>query len=493
MKIKMKKMISLNSVWVLAAIILAIVFASTNCQEKVPSKSSGQPDDSSGSKLTAESHHHKEMAINKTNISSSPEKTKTFSPQGKAVIFQGKDTTKNEKKLYHCPMHPNYISNKPGECPICGMDLVLIEEEKKEEKVTLPGGTVEISPEKQQFLGVTFGQVAQRELHHLISAYGRLTYDETRLASVTTKFSGWIEKLFINYTGKLVKRGEPLFSIYSPDLVAAQEEYLLAIRAQKTFGPIPSDKGWADLIEASRRRLLLLDINQEQMEKIEKEAKPLRTLTVYSSVTGFVIEKNVVEGKFIMGGENLLSLADLSRLWLLADIYEQDIPFISLGQKVNLEIASFPNENLQGHISYIYPYLEKESRTIKVRVELPNPEYKFKPELYGRLKIHLILGRRLSIPEEAVIDTGERKVVFVVHEGRYFEPREIKLGLKAGDFYEVLSDLEEGEQVVTSAQFLIDSESRLKSAIQSFHQPSQEKKPERKEEKTSPSLSKHIH
>lgn len=521
-----QKLINLKALGRWTAVLLVILFLAVNCQKKASSSSSDLPPSSqSESRVEGSpsslSHQHQEKAM----------------VSGEKVKIK-----KEEKTLYHCPMHPNYIADKPGECPICGMTLVPIEAEKGkvEEKTALPLGTVEISLEKQQLLGVTFGQVERRELHHLISAYGRFTYDETRLASITTKFSGWIEKLFVNFTGKLVKRGEPLFSIYSPELIAAQEEYLLALRAQKTFSPLnrelnlPKEKeekkqidqsqskkekkidpanpfnldenellarypqgdlnqNWSTLIEASRRRLLLWDISQEQIERIEKEAKPFRNLTIYSPATGFIIEKNVVEGQFVMAGEKLFSLADLSRLWLLADIYEQDLSFIHLGQEVDVESASFSNGNLRGRISYIYPYLERESRTVKVRIEFPNSGYKLKPELYGRLKIHLMLGERLSIPEDAVIDTGERRIVFVVHEGRHFEPREVKLGLKAGDYYEVLSGLEEGDQIVTSAQFLIDSESRLKVAMQGLHAHPQEKQTQKKEEKTPPPPAKHIH
>lgn len=526
MKIKMKRksqrLIGLNSIWLGTATLLTILLISINCQQKDSSPSSSLPP--SGQ---SESKHEGSAS------------SFSHQPQEKGIVSGKKAGVKEEKTLYHCPMHPNYISDKPGECPICGMNLVPVEpeKEKKEETAAISGGAVEISPKKQELLGVTFGQVERRELHYLISAYGRLTYDETRLASVTTKFSGWIENLLVNYTGKLVKRGEPLFSIYSPDLVAAQEEYLLALRAKKTFSPdengfnllkekkqenqdlnktkvIPLEvlnirenqkqlikettelnfnQSWVNLLEAARRRLLLWDISQDQIERIEKEGKPFRNLTIFSPATGFVIEKNIVEGQFIMAGEKLLSLADLSQLWLLADIYEQDLPFIHLGQDVDVEIASFSSENLQGRISHIYPYLEKENRTIKVRIEFFNPGYKLKPELYGRLKIHLKLGQRLSIPEEALIDTGERRIVFVVHEGRHFEPREVKLGLKAGNYYEVLGGLEEGEPIVTSAQFLIDSESRLKAAIQGFHEHPQEKKPEEKKEKASAPPAKHIH
>lgn len=514
------------SIFLLIPVMLTFFVWLTNCSEGAKTKAADSRAETRSQSTSSEpalgasvpgqaqhaGHQHEAGEATKTTTASSPEQT-TSTTREKAAA-------KQEKTLYHCPMHPNYISDRPGECPICGMTLVPIEKEEEKESLTLPGGAVEISPERQQLLGVTFGQAERRELHQIISAYGRLSYDETRLASVTTKFSGWVEKLYVDYTGKLVRRGEPLFSIYSPDLIAAQEEYLLALRAQKTFEPregglasrsqgdgrailgsaLNSKRGSADLnpnlaslVEAAKRRLLLWDIDEAQIARMEKEGKPFRSLTIYSPVTGFITEKNVVEGKFVMAGENLFSLADLSRVWLLADIYELDLPLVAVGKEVEVEIASFPGETFRGRITYIFPYLENESRTVKVRVEFPNPGYRLKPEMYGRVKMHLMLGSRLSIPEEAIIDTGERKLVFVVHEGNHFEPREIKLGIKAGEFYEILSGLEEGERVVTSAQFLIDSESRLKAAVKGFHQHPSEKKPEAKEEKAPTPPAKHIH
>jgi len=503
-------------IYVLAGLIILVTIGwLTNCRQKGEKESAAISREAPVSASQAESGSHQHV----------PGVTAAKSPTEES---QKVKQEKEAKTLYHCPMHPNYISDKPGECPICGMTLVPIEEEKKTAEA-MPEGMVEISPEKQQLLGVTFGQVGWRELQRMISAYGRLTYDETRLASITTKFSGWVEALYVDYTGKLVKKGQPLFSIYSPDLMAAQEEYLLALRAQETLGlaqknrhPSQEEAGegvginqteanqaqvtpaksnlfqnikiegtqsnanpgqaglgsslnLSQVVEAAKRRLLLWDISEEQIAELQKTGKPFRALTIYSPVTGFVIEKNVVQGKYVMAGETLFSLADLSRLWLFADIYERDLPFISVGTEVAVEIASFPDEILTGKISYIFPYIQNETRTVRVRVEFANPGFRLKPEMYGRIKLHLPLGRRLALPEEAVIDTGERKLVFVVHEGRHFEPRPVQLGVKAGEYYEVLTGLEEGEQVVTSAQFLVDSESRLKAALKGFHEHAGEK------------------
>lgn len=378
-----------------------------------------------------------------------------------------------KKTRYQCPMHPNYTSDKPGECPICGMTLVPIEEEKHEEmEMAMPEGTVRINPEKQQLIGVTFGRVEFKNLEKKIATVAKMTYDETKITDINTKFPGWIENLYVDFAGKLVKRGQPLFSIYSPELVSAQEEYLLALKAKGYF----EGKAYSEvtdstdtLLEAAKRRLLYWDITQDQIKELEKSKKPQKTTVFYAPFTGFVVEKNALQGKFITAGEKLYQLADISTIWVLADIYEYDLPNVSTGQAVSMEFSSFPGEQFVSKIAYIYPYLEEETRTTKVRIVLPNKDFRFKPEMYGNISIKFNLGSKLTVPENAVLDSGKRKLVFVDKGEGYFEPREVKLGIKTDDGYEVLDGLREGEQVVTSANFLIDSESKLKSAITEPH------------------------
>jgi RND family efflux transporter MFP subunit len=382
------------------------------------------------------------------------------------------ESKKDKKIIYHCPMHPGYTSDKPGECPICGMTLVPVEEEH-EHKEEMAEGAVRISPEKQQLIGVKFDNVEFRNLIKEIRTVARITYDERRLIFINTKFSGWIEDLYVDYTGKLIKKGDPLFSIYSPEIVSAQEEYLLALKAKnlfegKAYSEIP--QGTDALLDSSKRRLIYWDIKEEQIKELERTGKPLRNLVFYSPVTGFVIEKNVLKGKYVMPGENLYKLADISNIWILADIYENDLPLISIGQEASIELPYIPGEKFSGRITYIYPYLENETRTVKVRIELPNRDFKLKPDMFGNIIVNVEIGRRLTVHEDAVIDTGERKIVFVDRGEGLFEPREVKLGLKTGDYYEVLNGLREGERVVTSANFLIDSESKLKSAIKKVHE-----------------------
>lgn len=380
-----------------------------------------------------------------------------------------KEETK--KTIYHCPMHPNYTSDKPGECPICGMTLVPVEEEHKE--MEMPEGTVRISPEKQQLIGVKFGKVEIRNLKKEIRTVAKVTYDERRLTYVNTKFPGWVEDLYVDYTGRLVKKEEPLFAIYSPELVSAQEEYLLALKAKGYFqGEAYSEVAQStdSLLESSRKRLLYWDIKEEQIKELEKTGKPFKTLIFFSPITGFVIEKNILKGKYVMPGENLYKIADISNIWILADIYEHDLNLISIGQQATIELSYLPGEKFSGKITYIYPYLENETRTTKVRIELSNRDFKLKPDMFGNIVINVELGKKLTVHEDAVIDSGERKIVFIDKGEGFFEPREVKLGVKAGEFYEVINGLNEGERVVLSANFLIDSESRLKSAVKKTHE-----------------------
>ncbi len=401
------------------------------------------------------------------------EKSKNISEhQGHQHAIPSEKHKKEESKktLYHCPMHPNYISDKPGECPICGMTLVPVEEEHEK---GMPEGAIEISPEKQQLIGVKFGSVEFRNLTKRIRTVARVTYDERRLTYINTKFPGWVEDLYVDFTGKLIKKGEPLFSIYSPELVSAQEEYLLALKAKDYFkGKAYSEvtQGTETLLESSKRRLLYWDIKEEQIKELERTGKPFKTLIFYSPITGYVIEKNILKGKYVMPGENLYQIADISNIWVLADIYEHELPLISIGQSATFELSYLPGEKFYGKITFIYPYLKNETRTVKVRIELPNRDFKLKPEMFGNIVIDIDVGRRLTVPEDAVIDSGERKIVFIDKGEGIFEPREVKLGIKAGDFYEIIDGISEGERIVTSANFLIDSESKLKSAIKKVHE-----------------------
>jgi multidrug efflux pump subunit AcrA (membrane-fusion protein) len=381
-----------------------------------------------------------------------PSQTQPSAPQAKKKI------------MYRSTMNPNEISDHPGKDSM-GMEMVPFEVEEGGGQVVGGLTTVRISPERQQTIGVTFAEVKAREIHRLIRTVGHVDYVEPAVSVVSLKYEGWIERLFVDETGKLVSAGDPLFEIYSPELVSAQQEYLLAVRAIATLGTGTS------LLKSAREKLSLWDITDRQVEELGRTGQVRRTLMVYSPRGGFVIEKNVLLGQKIMAGESLYKIADLSRVWIYGDIYEYELPFIRKGQDVVIGLSYFPGEIFKGIIAYIYPYLNSETRTVRVRVDVPNAGFRMKPGMYANLSIHVMYGTRLAVPADAVLDSGTRKIVFVDKGDGYLEPREIKAGVQGEGFYEVLEGVTAGERVVTSANFLVDSESSLKAALQQMVQP----------------------
>ena len=332
-------------------------------------------------------------------------------------------------------------------------------------------GIVTIAPERLQTIGVKYEQVVRRSLEKSIRTVGRVAIDERKQAKVTTKFHGWIEQLFVSATGDHVKKGQALFTIYSPDLVATQEEYLLAVRSQKQLGgsEFPEvAQGSKDLLEATKRRFQLWDITDDHIQELEKTGKVLKTLPIHSPITGTVIKKDTLAGAHVDAGVELYTIADLSHIWILADIYEYELSFIKAGQKAAVTLSYDPGTVLTGHLSFIYPTLDPKTRTAKVRFELDNRDDTLKPDMYANVELRVSLGTRLAIPQEAVIESGRKQVVFLHHGGGKLEPRLIKTGVKTGEWSEVLEGLKEGEHIVTSANFLIDSESRLKSVVESM-------------------------
>jgi RND family efflux transporter MFP subunit len=331
----------------------------------------------------------------------------------------------------------------------------------------VPGyAEVELDPERTKRMGVVTQPIAYRDFIHTIRTVGVVSLDETRVATVQTKFSGWIEDLYVDFVGKHVKRGEPLFSVYSPELVASQQEYLLALRnlENKPAGA-PGPEDWARRLAASARtRLERWDIPPEEIAALEKERTPRRTLVINSPRQGVVLSKTAVEGMNVEPGMNMFVIADLSTVWVQADLYERDLLHIRVGQQCSLMIEALPGRTLTGVVEFISPVLDETTRTAKVRLRFANRDNVLKPGMYGTVEITHQLARGLALPEDALIDTGERKIVFVATgEGR-FEPREIQAGNQVDGFYQVLSGLSEGEFVVVGAQFLLDSESRLRAA-----------------------------
>jgi Cu(I)/Ag(I) efflux system membrane fusion protein len=333
-------------------------------------------------------------------------------------------------------------------------------------------GQIQISPEKIQKLGVTTATVAKRALVRSIRALGSIQIDERRVHAVTPKFEGWIQRLHVNATGQAIKRGQPLLEIYSPELVTAQQEYLIARQGQQALqqGSAQARDTAARLVENALQRLHYWDITPAQLQRLQSLEKPLDTLPLLAPVNGVVLEKPAVEGMRFMPGELLFRIADLSTVWLLADVFEQDIGGVRPGQAVQVHINAYPERLFSGKVGFIYPTLATETRTVKVRVELPNGEGLLKPGLYGSVTLASQEEKdaRLAVPDSAVIDSGTRKIVLLQRNEGRFEPRVVKLGRQTDGYYEVLEGLEAGDEVVTRANFLIDAESNLKSALGSF-------------------------
>jgi len=416
--------------------------------------------------------------------------------------------------VYQCPMHPSVVQDHPGDCPICGMKLVKVEKPKpsaqastksapkllfyrspmdpqqtsptprKDEmgmdylpvyerdlapdKPTVQGlAAIEIDPARQQLIGLKTSEVEHGSVGGAIRTVGRVAIDETRVRHVNLKVPAFVERIYVDYVGKKVNKGDPLFSIYSPELLSTQEEYLLALKTRDDLAklggaPRGEDNG---LVAAARRKLELWDIPSAAMDQIERTRTPTKTLTLHSPASGVVTKKDVVEGMKLDAGAMPYEIVDLSVVWVLADVYESELRLVKEGMAATLTLAAFPNREFKGKVVFLDPLLDPQTRTVKVRITVPNPSGELRPEMFGEV---VLLGSRHdanTIPADAVIDSGTEKVVFVaVGEGK-FEPRVLKMGLSDGSRVEVVSGLSLGERVVTRANFLVDSESRLRASL----------------------------
>jgi len=332
----------------------------------------------------------------------------------------------------------------------------------------LTSRTVTIAPERLQMVGVKFEEVSRRPLEKVIRTVGRVEIDERRLARINLKFAGWIDGLFVSAIGDRVKKGQILFTIYSPDIVATQEEYLLALESIKELGQseFPEvSRGAKDLLEATRRRFQLWDITPNHIRHLEQTGRVLRTLPMHSPITGTVVRMEARRGTYVSPGTELYMIADLAHIWILGDIYEYELPFIAIDQKATVTLSYDPSTKLQGKVGFIYPTLDPKTRTAKVRFELENPGEKLKPEMYANVALKIPLGTRLAVPRDAIIESGERQLIFIHHGNGKLEWRSVTLGVSAGDWVEVVEGLKEGDHIITSANFLIDSESQLKAAV----------------------------
>jgi membrane fusion protein, copper/silver efflux system len=414
-----------------------------------------------------------------------------------------KSTPPTEKTLYTCSMHPQVIQDQPGDCPICGMKLVPTRKgtasagkdpqengrKIKYYKSTMLLGeisqtprkdsmgmdmipvyegdretqTITVDPATVQKMGVRTAVATKGPLRRVIRTVGTIDYNETALADVTTKFRGWIEKLYVDSTGKQVHKGEPLFDIYSPDLYGAQSEYVLALNQGGTGG----------LKASARQKLKLFDVSEDQIAELEKTRQPQRTLRVDAPIDGIVVEKNAVQGQMVEAGMKLYRLADLGIVWVQSQIYEQDLSLLKLGQEAEVSLSYLPDRKFRGRITYIYPTVDEKTRTARVRMEFHNPGLFLKPGMFATVELHAELDPdALLIPDTAVLRSGDKNTVFVALENGEFEPRLVTLGPRGdNDQYQILSGIKEGERVVTSGQFLLDSESQLREAIQKMLKP----------------------
>jgi len=379
-------------------------------------------------------------------------------------------TAKRERKIKYwvSPMDPGYVRDKPGKAP-CGMDMVPVYEDV--EGAAVAPGVIAVSPTTVQSMGVRTAKVEVKPLSRVTTAVGLVTYNERNLAVINTKVNGWVEKLYVNATGDPVRKGQTLLSIYSPELVSAQEEYLLAWRNLQSLGKSPIKEmaeGAQRLAQAARRRLEYFDITPSQIEALKNTGQVKKNLVLISPANGIVTKRLVTQGMYVQAGMPLLEVADLTTVWVDADIYQYELPWIKVGQPAFMTLQYLPGETFPGTIDYLYPYLKGETRTAKVRLRFPNPKLKLKPEMFAQVKIESpVTKEAVVVPTEAVLDTGLKQHVFIALGQGRFEPREVKLGVEGNDgLREVLSGLQGGEEVVTSAQFLLDSESRFREAVQ---------------------------
>lgn len=373
------------------------------------------------------------------------------------------------KIMYRSTMNPSETSDRPGKDSM-GMEMVPVESPVADDGHEAPPGRseIQIPMERLQQIGVTFGTVATKRAAGILHTTGRVALDETRVHHVHTKFSGWIERLHVDYEGKRVARGDPLFTIFSPDLVATQEELLRALEARRSLGPSPDPdlgKGVDTMIEAARRRLALWDVSPDEIARLETSKEIQRAITIHSETEGIVVQKNVNHGMYVDPSSEEFAIADLSHVWILADLYENEVAGVREGQIVDIRFPMLAGAARRGRIAYVQPAVDPATRTIKARIDVANPHLELKLGMLADVGVRVDAGVRTVVPKTAVIQTGRRAVVFLDLGGGRLLPREIETGVALVDEIEVLSGLSPGDRVVTSASFLIDSESRLRAAV----------------------------
>ncbi len=377
-----------------------------------------------------------------------------------------------KKQMYQCPMHLQIIQDHAGTCPICAMDLVPMESDAlKGEGAGLEyHAVVKIDPERQQLIGLRTEKVAEGTVSGDLRALGRVVVDETRVRKVNVKVEGFVEKLFVDFVGKPVAKGQPLFSFYSPDFVSAQREYLLALKTQKALAGGSMQGSGVELLESARHRLALWDVPQEAVEQLEKTGEVQRALLLRSPISGVVTAKNVVEGARITPADTPFEITDLSHVWVQVEVYEAELGLAKVGLPAELTVQSAPGRTYQGRVAFVDPVMDPRTRTAKARLEFPNPKDELKPEMFGDVVLRGRGRKGMIIPLDAVLDAGTTKVAFVALGEGKFEPREVTTGTTVGEKVEIRSGLKVGEEVVVRANFLVDSESRLKAALAQLSQ-----------------------
>jgi Cu(I)/Ag(I) efflux system membrane fusion protein len=379
------------------------------------------------------------------------------------------------------PMHPAYKSDKPGIAPDCGMKLVPVYAgggvapstasggANADAPPAMPPGTIQMTPEKQQLIGVKYGEVEMTGGSRTIRAAGRVAIDETRVEHVHTKVEGWIDQVFVDFTGKLVKKGDPLLTIYSPDLLASQRELLLAAKAKKIMRdstlPAAYDQSEA-LLEATRHRLELWDLSDAQINQVLETGQPIKNILLPSPVTGYVTDRKAFPQLKVTPDTDLYTIVDLSRVWIMADVFEYEAPSIRVGGTASVTLEAVPGRTFHARVDYLQPEVDPMTRTLKVRLNMDNPGLILKPDMYADVEFRENMPPKLTVSAEAVLDAGERKTVFIDRGNGYLEPRQVITGEREGNRIQILSGLSAGERIVTSGNFLIDSESQMKAAAE---------------------------
>lgn len=357
-----------------------------------------------------------------------------------------------------CSMHPSVRQTGPGKCPICSMDLHPVL------KRELESGELSVPRERRAELGIALTAAAPHAFGKRIRAQGRVVYDESSLADVTARVGGYVEELYVKTTGERVQAGAPLVSLFSPDLVAAQEELLAAISSQNAARSTAAPERADYLVAAARKRLKVWGMTEEAIEAVQRTGKPMERFVISAPTSGVVLERMVVEGGAVEPGMKLFRLVGMDRVWIEAEIYEADLSQVRVGQRAEIELPSLSGRRIVSRVSLYYPALDATTRTARVRLEMPSGSYDLRPEMFAQVELALDLGTRLAVPVEAVLHTGQRRIVFVEIEGGRLVPRAIEVGLEGDGFVEVLAGLVAGEQVVSQGTFLVAAESRLKQS-----------------------------